>query len=457
MVWQTDHLRTTTGAEAAMGWTNKSVLRLAGGADPIKAIETRAKDLILKAKDAGWSGPPYNPARIADILGVPVQANGGIADARTVPTDRGVIIEYNPTHARERVRFSLAHELAHLLFDDHADQIRNRHKNYTGDEWQLELLCNIAASEFVMPVGSFPDPETIPDIEELMVNRRELDVSAEAYLIRFAKASKVPVMMFRASPIGEALGDRAYRIDYTVTDQSTDVFEEGRLKIPADSRIKDCSAIGLTAKFEETWFRDMTVSIQAVGIPNSPGSAYPRVAGLIRLPERAGDEPAIKYVHGDLRYLTGERPRILCQLVNNTAKTWGGGLARQIAQKYPIAQAQFKDWISAIPFPERLGKVHISQPVSILLIASIVGQEGFGPSEHPRIRYSALRSGLERVAEVALERDAAVHMPRIGLGAAGAEWSVVEDIINDTLVARQVDVTIHDLPPRRDPELSLFD
>jgi Zn-dependent peptidase ImmA (M78 family) len=66
--------------------------------------------------------------------------------------------------------------LAHLLFDDHAEQIRNRQTDHSSDEWQLELLCNIAASEFVMPVGSFPDPEAIPEIEELMINRRELFV-----------------------------------------------------------------------------------------------------------------------------------------------------------------------------------------------------------------------------------------------------------------------------------------
>lgn len=116
-----------------------------------------------------------------------MRANGGIADARTLPTESGVIIEYNPTRSRERVRFSLAHEIAHILFDHYAQKVRNRHQSTEGDEWQLEMLCNIAAAQFVMPVGSFPDPDSVPDIEALMLNRRELDVSTEAYSNRFPR------------------------------------------------------------------------------------------------------------------------------------------------------------------------------------------------------------------------------------------------------------------------------
>jgi hypothetical protein len=81
---------------------------------------------VLKARDAGWSGPPYNPLGIADPLKIPVEANSEIADARTVPTDDGVRIEFNPTRSRERVRFSVAHEIAHTLFPDVADQTRHR-------------------------------------------------------------------------------------------------------------------------------------------------------------------------------------------------------------------------------------------------------------------------------------------------------------------------------------------
>ena len=42
-------------------WTNKSVLEFAGEANPIELVEAKARALVLKARDAGWSGPPYSP------------------------------------------------------------------------------------------------------------------------------------------------------------------------------------------------------------------------------------------------------------------------------------------------------------------------------------------------------------------------------------------------------------
>jgi hypothetical protein len=87
-------------------WTNTSVVQLAQGDNPVAVIERRARELVLRARDAGWQGPPFNPVAIADLLNIPVEANADVADARTVSTDDGVKIEFNPTQARERVRFS---------------------------------------------------------------------------------------------------------------------------------------------------------------------------------------------------------------------------------------------------------------------------------------------------------------------------------------------------------------
>jgi len=47
---------------------------------------------------------------------------------------------------------------------------------------QLEMLCNLAASEFVMPVGSLSARERLPSLEELMIERRKFDVSARGIL-----------------------------------------------------------------------------------------------------------------------------------------------------------------------------------------------------------------------------------------------------------------------------------
>ena len=130
-------------------------------------------------------------------------------------------IEFNPTRPRERVRFSIAHEIAHTLFSDFAEQTRHRGgPSTTGDEWQLEMLCNLAAAEFVMPLGSLPATDSLPRIEQLIVDRRKFDVSAEAFLIRVVKTTAEPALMFCASPIEGTDGKPAYRVDYSVGSKS---------------------------------------------------------------------------------------------------------------------------------------------------------------------------------------------------------------------------------------------
>jgi hypothetical protein len=145
-------------------WTNRSVINLAKGEDPIVVIEAKARDLVLHARDAGRQGPPFNPLGIADLLNIPVEANAEIQDARIVSSDAGLKIEFNPTQARERVRFSIGHELAHTFFPDVAEEVRNRGGSlHTAGDWQLEMLCNITAAEFIMPAErlhqALPSPQ----------------------------------------------------------------------------------------------------------------------------------------------------------------------------------------------------------------------------------------------------------------------------------------------------------
>jgi hypothetical protein len=75
-----------------------------------------ARELVLRARDRGWQGPQFNPIAIAELLKIPVEATADVADARTVATTQGLRIQFNPTQPRERVRFSIAHEIAHTLF-----------------------------------------------------------------------------------------------------------------------------------------------------------------------------------------------------------------------------------------------------------------------------------------------------------------------------------------------------
>src|ERR1700677_4347768 len=57
------------------------------------------------------------------------------------------------------IRFSLCHELAHTLFPDCTREVRNRlyHAETTPVSYELEMLCNLAAAEFLLPIGSIKE------------------------------------------------------------------------------------------------------------------------------------------------------------------------------------------------------------------------------------------------------------------------------------------------------------
>src|SRR5689334_22798935 len=144
-------------------WTHPSVRRLIelSGPDPMAAIEHRARELTLQAMEEGWDGPPYDPFQLGDSLGIGIVARQDLDDARLVASGDGPRIEFNPQRRPARIRFSVAHEIGHFLFDDYADRVRYRDlAQRRDDDWQLEILCNVAAAEFLMPAGAFPMRES---------------------------------------------------------------------------------------------------------------------------------------------------------------------------------------------------------------------------------------------------------------------------------------------------------
>jgi hypothetical protein len=433
-------------------WTNKSVLALANGEDPIIVIERTARDLVLRARDRGWTGPPFNPIFIADLLKIPVTANASVADACIVSIGDNLQIQFNPTQVRERVRFSIAHEIAHSLFADVADEVRNRGgSKVVKDDWQLEVLCNLAASEFVMPIGSISAREKLVSLEELMIERRKFDVSAEAFLIRVTKIANEPVVMFCASPDSRSSEEKTYRVDYSVASASAPHVPISGFRVPKESVVNSCAAIGFTNRGTEKWFDNKKVTIECVGIPGYPGSSSPRVAGLVRFAKAEMTGAKVNFVHGDVLKAQGSETKVICQLVNDQARSWGGGVARSAAKAFPMAQREFSNWIISVPKNRRLGDVHFARAAENMFIASLVGQEGFGPSPTPRIRYAALDKCLEKISNFASSKSASVHMPRLGSGESGGSWDTVQEMVQGSLIADGIPVTVYDLPPRRLP------
>src|SRR5205085_5724425 len=175
-------------------WTNPSVLALVGNRNPIEVIIDKARSLILEFMEAHSVSPPIDPFALAAYRNTDVIPREDVRDARTRPASGGKpVIEFNPNRSQGRVRYSICHEITHMLFPDCHERIRNRatHEEMEADEWQLEMLCNIGAAELLMPIGTFPElhDESL-SIENLKKLQKKYQVSTEALLLRVAKLTE---------------------------------------------------------------------------------------------------------------------------------------------------------------------------------------------------------------------------------------------------------------------------
>ena len=89
-----------------------------------------------------------------------------------------------------------------------------------------------------------------------------------------------------------------------------------------------------------------------------------------------------------------------------------------IRNKWPQVQGAFRDWVQHSG-NLRLGETFYSEVDPTLTIFQMICQRGYGPSLKPGLRYGALRSCLQNLAEYALTTKSTIHMPRIGSGEAG--------------------------------------
>jgi Zn-dependent peptidase ImmA (M78 family)/O-acetyl-ADP-ribose deacetylase (regulator of RNase III) len=429
-------------------WTNPSVRRLleSGDAgDPAEFIAAKARDVALKAMEAGWTGPPFDPFELAARLGVSVVARSEVADARLTMAERGPRIEFNPSRRAARVRFSVAHELAHLLFDDFADQVRERHiaDPTEGDDWQLEMLCNVAASEFLMPAGAFPQEQADDlSLTHLLDLRTQYGVSTEAVVRRAVRLTDSPAAVVVAS----REEDGGARIDYITASRGWRPPVESGWKTPTESILRRVTAVGYSVDGHEDW-NGHRLHIQVVGVPPYGGHRFPRIIGVLT-PDGEDDlvqGAGITYVRGDATTPQISGPTIIAHVVNNEARSWGGrGFAVALARQHPEVHEDYQVWVRE--GRPSLGSVHWTETRDGLTVASMVAQGGYGTDGRQRLRLGALHQCLQSVAATAREMGASVHMPLVGTGHGGARWDTIRDLILDDLCAAGIPAQVYVLP-----------
>lgn len=147
----------------SMTWTTKTAARLIAAtraSNMDEAVQRYITGLRQRGLQAGFSagvtGPPYDPVALAHVLGVKhVEASVLDCDGqvRLDPEDGLPIIEVDSASTRGRKRFTIAHEVGHLVLWELCG-VKKRPERRTGVaffETEIERLCNKLAVEILAP------------------------------------------------------------------------------------------------------------------------------------------------------------------------------------------------------------------------------------------------------------------------------------------------------------------
>lgn len=118
----------------------------------------RAQRLLKKS---GIARPPFLPERLAPLQGIKriIKEDLGDLSGLLLPLDGGFEMKINATHSPRRQNFSCAHEIAHTFFFEEEgrvliEKLAGEDGKKTAKNWE-EYLCDIAASELLMPLQIF--------------------------------------------------------------------------------------------------------------------------------------------------------------------------------------------------------------------------------------------------------------------------------------------------------------
>jgi O-acetyl-ADP-ribose deacetylase (regulator of RNase III) len=152
------------------------------------------------------------------------------------------------------------------------------------------------------------------------------------------------------------------------------------------------------------------------------------------------------FIKGDATCPQAKGVKLICHICNDSGG-WGKGFVLAISRRWKQPERTYREW-----YNHRgdngfsLGAVQFVQVEPYIWVANMLAQRGTKRgSKGPPIRYEAVRECLGKVAERATELKASIHMPRIGCGLAGGEWSRIEPLIVESLCRRGLSVTVYDL------------
>ena len=151
----------------------------------------------------------------------------------------------------------------------------------------------------------------------------------------------------------------------------------------------------------------------------------------------------IKYIKGDLLRATEGYIVHGC----NCQGVMGSGVALAIKNKYPDAYYDYINYVSAytdtsIRGRNLLGDIQYTKVTDKLTIANAFTQQFYGKDGKQYASYAAIEDVMQSLKDFT-SLDTHIHMPRIGCGYGGLDWSEVSQYIEYYLANHNV--TIYEL------------
>ena len=162
----------------------------------------------------------------------------------------------------------------------------------------------------------------------------------------------------------------------------------------------------------------------------------------------------IKYVQGDVTKPTNPGGiRVIVHACNDVGG-WGPAgrsVADAIGRRWPEAKAEYKQQFAPGEPGLRLGEVQLvdvsdEQGPASIWVANCIAQHNYRrPGNLQPFKYEAFEACCIFLVMTFTGQNASFHMPKVGTHLGGADWHTVEHIIQRTLVAAKLSVTVYQL------------